>query len=291
MGGSIVMINYNFKLNWIKILTFNSNVEIWNESEEFDEKVRIPLTPIHLNASLLYHYFELLYPRFINDQQHIVDILISDDGKNLNALYLYETKKAGIHEPFRKLSNKTIIYQEKDLENIDEFFNKLQMIILEQENIRISTMRIFKEGAIELINTQCIDIENITITEFFQRITNFFHLLFEKELFYIYPTPNFYIFLKDCIKLLDQINLSQLFGFVNEIFPEFDNSFVVHSDNNLILRIKKTPNTELSLNIHTLKELDIQPIDYDITDTITQIKSKLKTDIVYYIQLEHIFYS
>ncbi|MHA1150078.1 MAG: hypothetical protein ACTSR8_17735 [Promethearchaeota archaeon] len=283
------MINYNFKLNWLKILNFNSNVEIWNESEEFDEKVRIPLTPIHLNASLLYYYFELLYPRFINDQQNIVDIIISDDKQNLNALYLYETKKAGIHESFRKLSNKTIIYQEKDLENIDEFFNKLQMIILEQENIQISTIRIFKQEAIELINTQCIDIEKISMTEFFQRITTFLTLLFEKELFYVYPTPNIFIFFKDAIKLLDQIKFRQLFEFLREILPDFDNSFVVHSDNNdLILKIKYSENKEISLNIYTLKELNIQPIQHDITEIITQVKSKLNADIVYYLQLEHI---
>ncbi|MCK4779797.1 MAG: hypothetical protein KAT57_06405, partial [Candidatus Lokiarchaeota archaeon] len=72
------MINKEFKNNWLKILNFNENREILEEPEKTKDYVRIPLSPIKLNANILFHFFELLYPRFINDQQNILDIVISE---------------------------------------------------------------------------------------------------------------------------------------------------------------------------------------------------------------------
>ncbi|MFW9876512.1 MAG: hypothetical protein ACFFG0_25745, partial [Candidatus Thorarchaeota archaeon] len=92
------MINKKFQENWLKILKYNSNVELGDTFKLVDEKIRIPLTPIQVNPYLLYYLFELLYPKFINSQQNTLDIIISDDGRNIIKSYLYRTKKAGIHE-------------------------------------------------------------------------------------------------------------------------------------------------------------------------------------------------
>jgi len=73
------LINKNFKDNWLKILRFNTNREILEDPENVKEYFRIPLTPISINANLLYQFFELLYPKFINDQQHILDIILMDN--------------------------------------------------------------------------------------------------------------------------------------------------------------------------------------------------------------------
>ena len=92
------MINKKLQKNWLKILKYNSNVELGDKFKLVDDKVRIPLTPIEVNPHLLYYLFEILYPKFINSQQNILDIIISDDGKKIIKSYLYKTKKAGIHE-------------------------------------------------------------------------------------------------------------------------------------------------------------------------------------------------
>ena len=99
------MINKNFKENWVKILNFNANRKILKEPEKVKEQFRIPLTPISINAKILYQFFELLYPIFINDQQNILDIILTNDDKKnkLQGLYLYKTKIAGIHENVESL--------------------------------------------------------------------------------------------------------------------------------------------------------------------------------------------
>jgi len=109
------MINRNFKSNWLKILNNNSNIQILDDPSKINEIVRIPLTPINIDAYLLYYLFEILYPKFVNDQQNILDMVISDDNREIISLYLYETQKTGIHQSYQKIANKVIIIQEGDL--------------------------------------------------------------------------------------------------------------------------------------------------------------------------------
>ena len=44
------MINRNFKSNWLKILNNNSNIQILDDPSKINEIVRIPLTPINIDA-------------------------------------------------------------------------------------------------------------------------------------------------------------------------------------------------------------------------------------------------
>ena len=70
------MFNEDLQKNWLDILKFNSKVRIIENPRELDEQVKIPLTPIQVDAFLLYNLFTVLYPRFINEQQNILDIII-----------------------------------------------------------------------------------------------------------------------------------------------------------------------------------------------------------------------
>ena len=291
MGGNLTMINHNFKLNWTKMLNFNENVDIWSEATEFDEKLRIPLTPIQIDASLLYYLFKELYPKFINDQKHIVDVIISEEQDSLQSVFLYETKEPGIHEPFQKLSNDVIIFQKKDLDDIEEFYNKLQMIILEQENVRISTLRLFNAKIIDLINGVCVDIDNISIREFLNRNLKFLQTIFEEELFHIYPEPNLYRFLKDCFSLLKGISLENLIPILDTIVPIFNTALIIRAGElDLIFTIEKSPaasgESEVTLAIQRLDDLDIAPQnDKNIYWLMGQVKQTLKTDNVYFTYL------
>ncbi len=51
------MINEDLRKNWLNILKFNSKVSIVENPGKLDEKVRIPLTPIQIDAFLLYNLF------------------------------------------------------------------------------------------------------------------------------------------------------------------------------------------------------------------------------------------
>ncbi|GAH10959.1 unnamed protein product, partial [marine sediment metagenome] len=72
------MFNEDLEKNRLKILNFNSKVSIVENPEKLDEKVRIPLTPIQIDAFLLYNLYTVLYPRFISEQQNNLDIVVSD---------------------------------------------------------------------------------------------------------------------------------------------------------------------------------------------------------------------
>ncbi|MFW9897687.1 MAG: hypothetical protein ACFFDO_00305, partial [Candidatus Thorarchaeota archaeon] len=131
------MINDNFKSNWSKILNYNSNIEIFDDAKKFKERVRIPLTPIKTEGNVIYYLFKLLYPIFINDQQNILDAVISDKGKEILKLFLYVTKKAGIHESFQILPKEMINFQLDDLHEINKIFSATQSVLIEKKNVRI----------------------------------------------------------------------------------------------------------------------------------------------------------
>jgi len=44
------MFNEDLRENWLNILNFNSKVSIVENPGSLDEKVKIPLTPIEINA-------------------------------------------------------------------------------------------------------------------------------------------------------------------------------------------------------------------------------------------------
>ena len=192
------MINQIFKENWLKILKFNSKVNIIEDPRELKETVRIPLTPNEVNPFLLYRLFELLYPKFINDQQNILDIVISDFELDniVFGLYLYETTKPGIHARIKGLPKDSIEIKQDDLRNLDALFNRIQLVIQKDHGIKISCIRLIKKRTIDLMNSHCERLTKSTYYEFIQSFLNIIQILLEQELIFIYPEPNILRFLK-----------------------------------------------------------------------------------------------
>ena len=125
------MFNSNLKDNWLKILNYNSNVEILDDAKilkEKAQKIRIPLTPIQADANILFSLFEVLYPKFITDQQNILDIVISEKETDVLKVILYQTRKPGIHESYQILPNEMIKYQSGDLKNIENLYDNVQSV-------------------------------------------------------------------------------------------------------------------------------------------------------------------
>ena len=289
----MVKLNEGFKHNWLKILKFNDNLNILEDITESRENVRIPLTNITVDPLYLYYFFKLLYPRFVNDQQNIVDIIISKDGSKINAIYLYETPKVGIHENYRKLSNDLIIMGPQDLKNISGFFNKLQLNIYEKEKIRISSLRLFREQAIEEINRHC---EQLRKSSYYESIKSFITLtqnLLRKDLISIYPEPNAFNFIHQFVKFFDNINLSAIFKKFFHIFPNFNFSVILQSNEfTPIFKIGYFEESEiekdLQLDIFTPAELEIDPEELTRNQILNEVNSKLETETAFFFHLEQI---
>jgi hypothetical protein len=285
-----MIINEKFKNNWKKIIDFNSKVKIVEDIKELKEIVRIPLTPINLDAYILYNLFEIIYPKFITDQQNILDLIISEeDLKNKTiGLYLYPTQKAGIHEKIEKLPIDTIKIKEKDLDDFDELFTNLQKTIWKKKGIRISSFRLFKTTAIKLMNTYREHIETLTNDEFIKQFLDLIQDLIENDLFYIYPEPNIYRFLKKFITLLNGIKLSKIFELLNEFCPVFNLLFILNSKNLVLTshiqkKISKPNISEILLKIDKLDKFDVKNDPSNIYNTLMLNKSKFKVDNVIYL--------
>jgi len=287
------VINYNFKVNWLKILNFNANAEILGSFKDIDEEIRIPLTPIKIKASILYYFFEIFYPRFLNDQPNIYDVIYSEDKKSLIALYLYETRKISIHLPYKKIPKDIIIFQENDFNNINNLFNKLQMTIFEKYNVNISTIRFFSKKFIDLINDHCVDIERISIYEFINRFLNLIQQIFEENLFFIYPTPNAYIFIKDLLSLFENIRISHIFKFVDNLIPPFNLGLIFHDPNlNLLFQIQKSISRtyipKININIKQVKDFFSEGnLQYQL-EKFNKLKTELNVDNIIYFQMNRI---
>ncbi len=282
------MINKRFKDNWSKILSFNKNRDILEDPENVKEFVRIPLSPISIHPNILYYFFEILYPKFINDQQNILDIIIHevDKKKKILGLFLYKTKKAGIHETIESLPDKLFKIKSLEIERLDDIFSKVQSALLKEKNIQISSIRIFKKEAIDLINKHCEKIEEISLYEFLNRIMDLIQKILEKDLFLIYPEPIIFHFLKSAIKLLNKIRLSNFFKFIEEILPEFNTSLLINGNKKKLIfllqkTILKSEKSDLTLKFFTPEELGINLNGSDIKNNLSIIQEKLKTKKVY----------
>jgi len=283
--------NKEFAENWLKILKFNSNVEILEDSNLKAETVRIPLTPIDIKTNLLYYLFELIYPKFINDQQNILDIIISSEGNEVLKVIMYKTKVVGIHETLQTLPNNLIDFQLNFVETLDDFdeqFNRIQTDLISKTGIRISSVRIFKEGAIDLINKYCKNIEKVSFFQFLNKFLDVIQELFEKRLFYIYPKPNIYKFFEESINLLKGIKLTTVLSFLNEIFSEFNTAFVLKSEKislilNFIKERSKNNEPEITFNIFTFEDLAININNLSIEESLHIIQKKLSTNNVYFL--------
>lgn len=281
----------------MKILKFNAGRDKLEKPQGVEEKVRIPLSPIRMNVNFLYNLFEIFYPKFVNDQQNILDIIVSEDEKKekLLGLYLYETKKVGIHENIKKIPNNLLKSKDVDLERLDNFFNKLQAIVMKEIGIRISSIRIFKKEAINLINKHCEDIRNLSLFDFLTRILDLFQTIFERNLFLIYPEPIFLDFIKGILELLDNIRLKEVFNFVETLFPKFKISFLIGSDELFMIfllqkKVLKSGKSELILKIFTPRELNVDFTNFEMKDKLNLIKEKLNVEGSYYLHLRHLIF-
>jgi hypothetical protein len=217
------MINPYFKDNWNKILKFNSKVEINENPEILEEFVRIPLTPIQIDAFLLYSLTELLYPKFIHDQQNIADIILSDysiDNLVLES-YVYETQKAGIHKKAIHLPKNAISITKNDLENIEGLFTSIQDAIIKENGIKIMSIRIFKKRAIDLINTHCENLKKFSFNEFMNNLLDLAQKCIEKELIILYPEPDLLRFMRELISIFQGIKFSSIYNLLNNLCPTY----------------------------------------------------------------------
>ena len=275
------MFNQVFKDNWLNIIQNNSNI-----SKPLRKFVRIPLTPVKIDAFTFYQLMYLLYPKFINDQQNVLDVIISNDGRKILDFYLYPTKQPGIFESIQKIPSNIIEYKENDLDNIAELFNKLQKTIIDKYRIKISLIIIFKAEIINLINNHSVNIEKIGFYNVLQKLLNFIQEIFTKKLFFLYPEPNIYKFLKNTIELLHGFSLSNIFKFFIELLPLFDFSFVLNSENvPLIFQVKKlqakSKISDITFKLWSPKDYGINLKNLTPYTIINRIKKKDKSKSVY----------
>ena len=281
------MINQFFKENWLKILKINSKVSIIEDPRELKEMVRIPLTPNEINPFLLYRLFELLYPKFINDQQNILDIVISDFELDniVFGVYLYETTKPGIHARIKGLPKDSIEIKQDDLRNLDTIFNRIQSVIQNDHGIKISSIRLIKKRAIDLMNSHCERLTKSTYYEFIQSLLDIIQILLEQELIIIYPEPNIVRFLKSSVNLLDGIKFSKIFEFVESVIPSFNTLFVMNFNNlPILLKIRKentqSLHSEIELNLNLLESEKYNFNEQNLLPNLRAVQTDFKPDKV-----------
>ncbi|MFW9867699.1 MAG: hypothetical protein ACFFEN_16515 [Candidatus Thorarchaeota archaeon] len=283
------MLNKKFRDNWRAILKYNSNIDLGEKFRIVDTKVKIPLFSIEVDPFLLYHLFNVLYPKFINDQQNIVDIIITNDHKEVISQYLYETKKAGIHEVIEKLPTDFFKFHRKDFENIDRFYDRIMDVMSKKKGIRVSSIRIFKKKAIDIINQHCIGMEDIPRDILIMNVLDLVQILFEQELIEIYPEPNFIKFLKEFLAFLDGIKLKKLFRLMYLLLPEFNLSFIFGSKHLLIILhlqkviLSKNDKPYLVFKLLTPNDLNVNLDGLTKNEILEVVRENLKSEKVYYI--------
>ncbi len=289
------MFDNNFKSNWKKILNYNNKINLVESPEEIREQVRIPLTPIHIEGYLLYYLFELLYPKFVNDQQNILDIILSDyDIENkVLGIYLYKTKKAGIHESIEELPKDLVIIKEKDITDMNQLFNMVQSHISDKKSVKISSIRIFTRRGIDLINTYCDNLEKYSIYEFLYRFLDLIQKLINENLIYLFPEPNVYRFLKDFFKILNNLKLSKLFRIIESFISSFATVLVFYSRKlNIITEINKRDSklneSKISINLRTTKDLDLEVKQYLSNNSLLLVQKKLNSESVVNLSQDHL---
>ena len=278
------MFNEDFRKNWLKILKFNSKVSIVEDPRALDEKVNIPLTPIQIDALLLYNLFALLYPRFINEQHNILDIIVSDfDIDNIVfGVYLYKTNKPGVHETVELLPNDLVGIKKENLGDLHDIFNKFQSSILKDHGVKVNSIRIIKKRGLDLINSHYEKFSNSTNSDLFRNFLDLMQLSLNGNLIAVYPEPNILKFLRDNLSLLEDIRLSSIFAFIEDLIPSF-NVLVTTASNQLSFGIilEKTESNKLNSDFE-VKFLPIDKEHYDLNSPglLTDTKKTQQTFMV-----------
>ena len=278
------MFNEDLRKNWLDILKFNSKVSIVENPRILEEKVRIPLTPIQIDAFLLYNLFAILYPQFINEQHNILDIIVSDfDIDNIVfGVYLYKTNKPGVHETVELLPNDLVGIKQENLEDIKVIFNKFQSSILKDHGVKVNSIRIIKKRGLDLINSHYEKFSNSTNLDIFRSFLDLIQTSLTGKLIAMYPEPNILKFLRDNLGLLEDIRLSSIFAFIEDLIPSF-NVLVAAASNQLSfgMNLKKIESNKINSDIE-VKIFPIEREDYDLNSygLLTDIKLAQQTFMV-----------
>lgn len=282
------MLNNYFRNNWNKILSYNSKISLMEKPEDLLMQVRIPLTPIIVEGYLIHYLFGLLYPKFINDQQNILDIIISDHEIENRVLkvYLYITKKAGIHETIEALSKDLLKINQTNLENKEDLYNKIQVLLLEKKKIKVASIRIFKKRGIDLIDTYCRNLERNTTLDYIPALLDLIQKLIQEELIYLLPEPNILQFFRGFFKLFNNFKISTFFRLFKKYSPDFITTLIFHSKNLDFLSVinkssLKLNKPDISIKLKTIKELNLELADFLSKERLQSIQKTCNSDSIF----------
>jgi hypothetical protein len=289
------MINNKLKTNWLEIINFNSRLNIIEDPKTTEKLVTIPLTPIKIDAYLLNYLLGYLYSELINDQQNILDIILSDfDLPNkIQGLYLYKTQKPGIVESMKSLPKDFLKIKENDLTDIDSLFNKIQSKILEDFKLKISSFRIFMRRGIDLINRLYENFDTLSFYDFLKQFLDLIQKLIGQNLFLIYPEPLLTKFVKKNIDIIKDIKFSEIFEYIEDLIPEFSNNTIINSKELLISfqveKLYSKSQSKIKFKIERVKHVNA-PLDYNNMDKINKlITSKYKPENIIYVEQKPLF--
>ncbi len=270
------MINKDLSKNWQKFLDFSSKVDILDNPLEVEDKIKIPLTLFETNAYLLYYLFEEIYPKFINDQLNVIDIIISDyELENIVlGAFIYQMNKPGIHENIKALKKDELKLKFKDLNNNELILNQIQNSVFKNHGIKITNFRIIKKRGLDLINRHMENLDKLTLLDVIESFLDLIQILVKKDLLFFYPNPPIINFLKQAFNILKNLNLSKIVRYLIEVLPLSDLGIILNTNVSPILfnmnknsQNTKHDNPNLSVNwikIHESEDLDLDEIRADL---------------------------
>ncbi|MFW9952199.1 MAG: hypothetical protein ACFFKA_18925 [Candidatus Thorarchaeota archaeon] len=225
------MINNNLAKNWEKIIKFNSKIEMVDNPMSFTDKVQIPLTSIEISAYLLYYIFQEFYPKLLNDQLNVIDVIISDyeiDNIVLKA-FVYQMNKPGIHQNVKEIDKNDITLKFKDLNDCELIFSQLQSSLKKKLGLKISNFRMIKKRGLDLINRHMENINKYSFSELIESILDLIQTLIKKDLIILYPQPPIINFLKECFLAINNLKLSKIFHYIERLLDYEDVSIILKS--------------------------------------------------------------
>ena len=263
------MINKDLAKNWEAIVNFNSKIEITDNPIELTDKVKIPLTPIEINAYLLYYLFQEFYPKFINDQLNVIDLIISDyeiDNIVLGA-YLYNMNKPGIHENIKEIDVKDFKLKFKDLDNHERLLSNIQSLILKKYGVKLTNFRILRKRGLDLINRYMENKDKSSISTLIGSLLDLTQTLIENNLIILYPEPPIINFLKEFYLILNNLKLSQVYLYLTK--------FIQNEKVGLVLKSKVSP---IALNWKNTSQKSKSDVN-DLSISWINIREKEKLDL------------
>jgi hypothetical protein len=266
------VINKDLSKNWQKFLSFNSKVDILDNPIDTKDKIRIPLTSIETNTYLLYYLFEEIYPKFINDQLNVIDIIISDyeiDNIVLEAFF-YQMNKPGVHDNVKELNKNELKIKFKDLNNKELLLHQIQSSLSKNHDIRITHFRIIKKRGLDLINRHVEGLSKLSFLSVIESFLDLLQTLINKDLIIFYPQPPILNFLKETFQIIKKLKLSKLYNYIIELFPPVDFSIILKSKVSPILidisnSTQNNKSNDINLSIDWIRIPENEPLDLDKT--------------------------